>query len=126
VPSNTRDLRGKSTEVLADAVLERRSDSLPLLSPAAFYYFLPAYMLYALRHPDSEVAFFTFQGLGIAGLDAIDLDRFRLFSRQQREAVIAFLEFFNSHEIEGDEEDNLQYRSKLDTVIRIWKKMPST
>jgi hypothetical protein len=120
------EFRGKSSLLLEDGFLERRCDSLPLLSAAAFHYFLPAYLLYSLRHPDSDVAFCTFQGLGMAGLDAIDLDRFRRFSRQQRGAVIAFLEFFNFHEIESDDEDNLQYQNKLDTVIKIWKKLPST
>jgi hypothetical protein len=117
------DLRGKSLQVLADGVLERRFDSLPLLSSIAFHYFVPAYMLYSLSHPDSEVAFFTFQGLGIAGIDAIDLERFRLFSRQQREAVIAFLEFFKSHKINGDDQDNREYQNNLDAGIKIWKEL---
>ncbi|HTX20740.1 MAG TPA: DUF6714 family protein [Candidatus Aquilonibacter sp.] len=119
------DFRGKPSQLLADDILERRCQSLPLLSPSAFRYFVPAYMHYSLAHPDSEVAFFTFQGLGIAGFDAFDLERFRLFSRQQKEAVITFLEFFKSHEIEGDDQDNREYQDNLDAVIKAWKQMPN-
>jgi len=117
------DLRGKSSQVLADDVLERRCDSLPLLSPTAFHYFVPAYMFYSLSHPDSVVAFFTFQGLGGSGVDAIGWERFRRFSRQQGEAVIAFLESFKSHEIEGDSQDNRNYQIDLDNVIDFWKEL---
>ena len=117
------DLRGQSSQVLADDILERRFDSLPLLSPVAFHFFASAYMLYSLSHPDSEVAFFTFQGLGTAGRDGFYLERFRMFSRQQREATIAFLEQFKTHEIEGDDQDNREYQDKLDAAIKIWKEL---
>lgn len=100
------DFRGKTSQFLSDAILERRFDSLPLLSPAAFHYYVPAYMLHSLSHPDSEVASFTFMALGTAGVDALDLERFRLFSREQRDVAVAFLESFKSHEIEGDDRDN--------------------
>ena len=117
------DFCGKSPQVLADCVLERRFDSLPLLSPAAFHYFVSAYMFYALSHPDSVVAYFTFWGLGVKGFDPIDLERFRLFSRQQKEAVVAFLEFFKSHEIEDDDQDIHEYQRNLDTAIKRWKEL---
>ena len=80
-------------------------------------------MLYSLSHPDSEVAFFTFQGLGTAGRDGFYLERFRMFSHQQREATIAFLEQFKTHEIEGDDQDNREYQDKLDAAIKIWKEL---
>jgi hypothetical protein len=120
------DLRGKS-QVLQDGVLERRCDSLPLLSPAAFRYFVPAYMLYSLSHPDSEVAFFTCQGLGVAGFDAFYLERFRLFNLPQREAAIAFLEFFRSHEREDEDPDireRQERQNQIDVAINRWKELP--
>ena len=120
------DFRGKSSQTLLDDVLGRHYDNLPLLEPAAFHYFVPAYMRYSLEQPDSDVAFFTFQNLGMGGFDAFHLARFRRFNRQQREAVIAFLEFFKSHEIEGDDQDNREYQDNLDAVIKIWKEPPWT
>jgi hypothetical protein len=83
-------------------------------------------MLYSLNHPDSEVAFFTCQGLGMAGFDGFYLERFRLFSLQQKEAAIAFLEFFKSHEREDDDPDireRQEYQNKSDVVIKKWKEL---
>jgi hypothetical protein len=68
------DFRGKSAQTFTNAVLERRYDSLPLLSPSAFHYFVSAYMAYSLKHPDSTVAFFTRQGLGEEGFDDFYLE----------------------------------------------------
>ncbi len=123
------DFRGKSPQALADEILERNCGDLALLSPAAFHYFVPAYMRYSLNHPDSEVADFTVMGLGTSahGFDAIDLERFRLFSLHQREAAIAFLEFFKSHESVDDDPDireRQEYQNKIDIVIKAWKKLP--
>ena len=82
-------------QALADEILEQNCGDLALLSPTAFHYFVSAYMLYSLNHPDSEVASFTFMQFGRSGFDAIDLERFRLFNRQQKEAVIAYLGFLS-------------------------------
>ena len=117
------DFRGKSAQTLTDSVLERRYDSLPLLSPSAFHYFVSAYMAYSLKHPDSTVAFFTRQGLGEEGFDDFYLERFRLFTSQQRDAVIAFLEFLKPLEIEGDDQDRREYQDKIDAAIKIWKEL---
>jgi hypothetical protein len=120
------DLRGKSSSVLSDGDLERDCGDLALLSPAAFHHFVLAYMLYSLIHPDSKVAFFTCQNLGMGGFDAIDGERFRLFSLQQREAAIAFLEFFKSHESEDDDPDireRQEKQNKIDLVIKLWKEL---
>ena len=83
-------------------------------------------MLYSLIHPDSEVAFFTCQNLGMGGFDVIDVERFRLFSLQQREAAIAFLEFFKSHESEDDDPDireRQENQNKIEIVIKLWKEL---
>jgi hypothetical protein len=120
------DLRGKSSPVLEDCVLERNCGDLALLSPAAFHHFVPSYMLYSLIHPDSEVAFFTCQNLGVAGFDSFFLERFRLFSSQQKEAAIAFLEFFKLHESEDDDPDireRQEKQNKIDVVIKLWKEL---
>ena len=120
------DLRGKSSPVLVDSVLERNCGDLALLSPAAFHHFVPAYMLYSLIHPDSEVAFFTCQNLGVAGFDDHYLQRFRLFSSKQKDAVIAFLEFFKSYKSEDDDPDireRQEKQNRIDVVIKLWGKL---
>jgi hypothetical protein len=117
------DFRGKSALTLENAVLERRCDSLPLLSPSAFHYFIAAYMAYSLSHPDSITAFFTRQGLGEGGLDDFYLERFRLFTSQQRDAVVAFPEFLKSREVEGDDQDRREYQDKIDAAKKIWKEL---
>lgn len=120
------DFRGRSSSVLSDDVLERNCGDLALLAPAAFHHFVSAYMLYSLIHPDSEVAFFTCQNLGMGGFDAIDVQRFRLFSLQQREAAIAFLEFFKLHESEDDAPDireRQEKQNKIDVAIKLWREL---
>ena len=41
-------------ESVADEVIEWRADSLAFLSPKAFRYYLPAYIVYTLKNPNSE------------------------------------------------------------------------
>ena len=102
-------LQGRTPSLIPPYVLEYHSGALPLLFPEAFHYFVPMYMCYAVEHPDSEVAFFTRQNLGESNYDEFDLKRFCLFTIQQQEAVVAFLEFLKAHEIEGDEQDQRAY-----------------
>jgi hypothetical protein len=121
------DFRGQTPQGLTEAVLERCFDSLPLISPAAFHYFVPAYMFHALDHPDSVVALFACLSLGQSGIDGFYLERFRLFNSQQREATIAFLEFFKSYERENDDPDvreRLEKQNKFDVSINLWKGLP--
>ena len=44
-------------------VLEYHHDSLPMMTPEAFHHFLPAYLIYAIDHPDSLVAEFAWFSL---------------------------------------------------------------
>ena len=112
----------KSAQSVQESVLAEHT-ALPLFTPEAFHYFIPAYMLYSLRHPDSDVAFFTRQSLGEGGIDEFYMKRFRLFTSRQREAVIAFLAFLRSHEIEGDDQDRREYQETIDADIKVWKEL---
>jgi len=114
-------LHGRTPDLMEPYVLEYFHDALPLLFPEAFHYFLPMYMCHAVEHPDSEVADYTRYGLGEANYDEFDLKRFCLFTTQQREAVIAFLEFLKAQKVEGDDEDQRANEEKLNGVIWIWK-----
>ena len=112
----------KSAVSVEDAVLAEHT-ALPLFTPEAFHYFIPAYMLYSIRHPNSDVTFFTRQTLGEARVDAFYVNRWRLFTARQREAVISFLQFLRSHEIEGDDQTKREYEERIDAVIKVWKEM---
>jgi hypothetical protein len=114
-------LKGRTSSLLLPYVLQYHASALPLLFPEAFHYFISAYMYYSIDHPNSEVAFFTRQGLGEDGLDEFYLKRFCLFTMQQREAVIALLEFLKGQEIEGDDQDKREYEEKIGAAIGIWK-----
>ena len=116
-------LRGLNHGLILPYVVEYHATALPLLFPEAFHYFIPAYMCYAVDHPDSVVAFYTRQGLGENGVDEINLKHFRLFTRPQREAAVALLEFLKVQKIEGDDQDRRDYEDKIDAVIKIWKEL---
>jgi hypothetical protein len=114
-------LKALTPDLISPYVLEYHHSALALLLPEAFHYFVPMYMCYSVEHPHSEVAFFTRQNLGELDYEEFDLKRFCLFTAQQREAVIAFLEFLKTQEIEGDDQDQREYEDKLNDAIWIWK-----
>jgi uncharacterized protein DUF6714 len=120
------DFSGKSPQTLEDGVLERRFDSLPLLSSTAFLFFVPAYMLHSLSHPDSLIARFTMYSLAPTDFDDFWRERFRLFTPSQKVAVIAFLEFLKTQAyttggiVEGDDEEKRHYEDLIDDGIKIW------
>jgi len=91
--------------LMPPALIEKHYGSLPLLSPEALAYFLPAYLLYALDHftPDSLVTEFVVYHLAPDAphdQDAIEWRRAKLrhFTRQQIAVVNDFLLL-----VEGDE-----------------------
>ena len=74
-------------------VLEYHHDSLPMMSPAAFHHFLPAYLIYAIDNPDSLVAQSAWFSLSPTQLDEHHIARRDLFSVAQRAAVREVVEF---------------------------------
>lgn len=114
-------LKGRTPSFMSPYILEYHHASLPLLFPEAFHYFVPMYMRYAVKHPDSDVAAYTRYNLGESNYDEHNLKRFCLFNAQQREAVIAFLEFLKAQKIEGDDQDQRAYEDKISDTIWIWK-----
>lgn len=75
-------------------------DKLPLLTTEAFHFYLPAYMVYALKTwESSDVWDFTLYGLTRHKKESASQaewrrDRFRLFTRQQMQSICAFLDLF--------------------------------
>jgi hypothetical protein len=85
------------------ALLEEHATDLPLFTPEAWCYFLPAYILHALevRHPDSIFLDFLVyeldfrlndEALSHPSLRKWAEDRVQIFSEQQVAAIIAFLQ----------------------------------
>ena len=97
---------------LADSVIEHHQDSLPLLSPAAFHHFLPAYLVYAIDHPDSVVAQFAWFSLSPDELDEFYVERFGRFSESERSAVREVVEFIieQNSEVEISPEERARAR----------------
>ena len=81
---------------LADASVEGEYSALAFLSPAGFRHFLPAYMSWVLRHPDSGAAVVdsTIFSLAPSGEEALRnymLSKYSLLDAAQRATVISFL-----------------------------------
>ncbi len=116
-----RDFRGQSPWTLNATVLERRYDSLPLLGPHAYQYFLPAYMIYSIGHPDSLLARFTRYSLAPSDFDEHDRQRFELFTASQKASIIALLEFMKTHTTTWDDGEKQKLYDNLNAGIEIWK-----
>jgi len=69
-------------------------DSLPLLGPTAFRYFLPSFVAFCLRNPQSSVDALINYNLAPSGsLDDGERNRFRWFSVAERQVIAEFVEF---------------------------------
>ncbi len=58
-----RNFRNQSWRNIEPEKIKWAYDKLPLFTPEAYIYFLPAFMLYSLREPESEVCEFLVYGL---------------------------------------------------------------
>lgn len=86
-----RDFRDVVWKEVPASVVEYHFDSLPLFTPRAFRYFLPAYIMASLTDPESNVPEFLFYSLEASG---IELVRVREFTETQRSVVVAYLETY--------------------------------
>ena len=97
------DLGSKRWDTLADAVIEKHRADLPLLSPKAFAYFIPAFIRYALHHFTHSSLAFHYLIANLAPADDPQPDwsreRLRYLSREQMNLIGAFLQLV----IEQDE-----------------------
>ena len=87
---------------LSDEVLIRNYAAPSFFSAKAFRYYMPAFMRWSLKHPDSieyvvESTLHAFDpGPECAWLRDFQLSKFALFDAAQRCAVVGFLEFFEA------------------------------
>jgi hypothetical protein len=92
------DFIGERWETISDNKIEKNFDELPIHSEEGFRYFLPAYLLYSLKHFNarSQVFQFTVYVLGPgkeeANMAAWHRQRFGLFTDEQMQLIYSFLE----------------------------------
>ena len=115
-----RDLTDKTPRDIPGQVLQRRYDSLPLLSPAAWRYLLPAYLDYAASNPESELATMLIINLDCesswGGEEAGTVPRCFLLSTTERAAVASCLAGFRS---KWDEPEDAEQRDQIkDRVMK--------
>ena len=95
-------------------ILDSNWGQLPLFSPAAFHYFLPAYILRCLDNfdPDNLVCEFTLYSLCPTSTTEDDkkwnLERFQLFTEEQKKAIGSFLKLAKTSDKFSDFHDELQ------------------
>lgn len=84
-------------------MVEWCSNSLAFLSPAAFRFYLPAFIAYSLEEPDSDQAVLPFLvyelrntaegAAAVHGSRAVYVCRMELLSKEQKTVVLRFLEY---------------------------------
>lgn len=98
-----QELKGLRWQDVPDSLIRRETSCLSFLSPLAFRYYLPAYLMYSVRNienPDSG-CMNTLASLRVAGPCPA---RIRRFTKLQRIAVKHFIEFFRDSAPEDAEE----------------------
>lgn len=114
------DLKGQHWQTLPDDILEYHYDSLPLLGPRAFCFFLPAYLLAALKEPDpwefDSTVIFNLTPPETLNLEVVTwfLDRVQKFSSAQIASIFSFL-----HHVQ-DESDEICADSARYALDRYW------
>lgn len=99
--------------------LEAHFSDLPLMGPAGLHYYLPAFLAYALEHPESNVLEFTVihltpsKGSLNASPEYFD-NRFGLFDSEQRAAIAAFFADVRNFQLYA------AYEGELDRAADLW------
>ena len=98
-----RDFYGRTTWLnIPGEVIDRNNASLCFFSPEAYRFYLPAYLIWALRNFDSSDSFTvdsTIYSLtpGEGDLRRFSLSKFALLDVDQRRAVLDFLKYLAEH-----------------------------
>ena len=94
-------------------------DSLPLLSPKAFRYYLPSFVAFCLAHRESSLdALINYNLAPSASLDEGERNRFAYFAPLEREVIAEFVEHRSN--LDGADFD----RQYLDQAAEYWGATP--
>lgn len=104
-----------------DKTIDYLSNSLQLLGPKGLHYYLPAYLLRALRDPNCPCIDLLLYHLAPSDADIEKYgpywpDRLPLFSPSQRRAVISFVDWLATTEIKN------HYPEELERARNVWAK----
>jgi hypothetical protein len=92
-------------------------DSLPLLAPEAFRHYLPRFLEFTMTHPDcSAEGLILFNLVPSPTLDVGPRDRFTQFTREEAQAVLAFLSYRASLP------DAKHERVDIDAAVAFWSR----
>lgn len=111
--SLSSELSEKSWPLLTYEFVEENSDVLPLLSIDAYFAFLPAWLLQAIEHPNSDGA----DMLMISLKDFVNTER---FSEEQRRIIVAVADWVCEQNTFGPEDPVNVERKQL--VRKVWGK----
>jgi hypothetical protein len=107
------DFAGKKWTDLSSDVLQYHHDSIPLFSPEAFAYYLPAYLSFAAKDPHS-IGEMVLYSLGpSAGARAVERRTACAYSGEQLRLIVEVAEI-----IAGD--DSEHFRKYLDRARKYW------
>lgn len=106
---------------LSDAMVENEYAALAFLSPEGFRYFIPAYMAWTLRYPESGAAVVqsTIMSLSPEYDQMFNPSKFTLFDETQTAAVVAFIETMTPYQ-KDDDGLELWLRRGLDDGLHYW------
>ncbi len=128
--SEVEDFQGKhwkSWKELPKETIDYNRSTLCFLSPEAYPFFLPAYMIHGLENPDSDMLTSTVYNLTVPdpsdpGQREYVLSQMSKFTSEQKKAITSFLECVKEQDDEYDEYD----REDADKALQsYWKKMIS-
>ena len=109
------DFGGARANEISDEVLARRADSLPLLTPKAWRYYLPAYLDYAARNIDSDLGRYLLINLDMEANATHGFEpQISALSVTEKRTVLAFLDTYGGYDDEDfDEPMILRIKRKL-------------
>ena len=94
----------RSWQDVPDQLIEDHEDTLCFVDPKGFRYYLPAYMVWALRHLETSDSWsvshpiYSLTFSGYEGFRECEFERFRVFDDKQSNAICRFLRFMADQE----------------------------
>jgi len=114
-----RTLGRHQADEVPENVIDYFRDSLPLLAPDGLRYYLPAYLVRALRDPNYEGVDYLIYHLAPSKKDLRERDeywasRLAVFTPGERAAVLAFVSWL------AETETGKAYAPEIERALRVW------
>jgi hypothetical protein len=113
-------LQGRPWPQVSLDSFEENAPNIIALTIEAFVYYLPAFMLASLRHPDGDSATYTMYALcPLSSYDTFYTNTCELFSPEQAKVIQAFLELLNA------DDSFVLFEEEIEPAIALWRKRAS-